>query len=148
MAVEWTDMYILQMVLQMTPSAVVYGSLGAAWLGLDLSFTVLQCVWSCLMLHSSSCGRASIMWPIPFPPVNIWQATKGLMNTWKIKPWHSTLGHLGHYEHLLNKRGPEAVSLCWSPATALSHQQWCSEFSPQVRRIISAILNLGPKGGV
>lgn len=44
-------------------------SLGAAWLGLDLLFTVLQCVWSCLIKpHSASqqlCDSINLM-PDPF----------------------------------------------------------------------------------
>ena len=80
------------------------------------------------------------------PPASIWRAKKGLMNTLKGKPWCNTC--LRRYTYSLNKRGAWRGLLWKSPAAALWHQQWHSEFSSQVRRMISAILNLGPEGGV
>lgn len=85
-------------------------------------------------------------WPIPFFPASIWQAKKGSMNILKSKPWCNTC--LGCYEYLLYERGSGRVSAWKSSATALWHQGGCSEFSPPVRRMISAILNLRPEGGM
>lgn len=102
--------------------------------------------WKYLALVAGCFGRASLMWLMSLCPAIIWWAKKGLMNTLKSKPWCNTC--LGHYEYLLNKRGTGRVSQWKSLTAALRHQGWCSEFSLQVRRIISAILNLGPEGEV